>query len=94
MLNRNIKGMWHDAVEFCRNVDAALVHPHAMPATRRRLDEGKIFAGAALGVVSLESPLTLTGAFLTLAEGFEDLSEAGQKWRRTHRSVATHPFFH
>ncbi|QQG36365.1 MAG: hypothetical protein HYS17_00810 [Micavibrio aeruginosavorus] len=76
--------LWHDAAELYRNVDAALSHPGAMPATRRRLDESKIFAGAAVSAVSWESPLTLAGAALSIAEGFQDLNESGYKWRCRH----------
>lgn len=79
--------LWHDATELYRNVNAALSHPGAMPGARRRLDEGKIFAGAAVTAVSWESPLTLAGATLSFVEGFQDLNEYGYKWRCSHHQL-------
>lgn len=79
--------LWHDAAELYRNVDAALSQPGALPAARRRLDEGKIFAGTAATALSWESPLTLAGSVLAVAEGFQDLNESGYKWRRSHHQL-------
>lgn len=79
--------LWHDATELYRNIDSALSHPGALPSARRRLDEGKIFAGTAVTALSWENPLTLAGAALTVAEGFQDLNESGYKWRRSHHQL-------
>lgn len=87
---RHISGEFNRMVEMGRDIWTALREPSAMSAEQRRLDEFKIFAGAATTVFGL-AEVTLTGIAITVLggiepvwDGLQDLEKAGHEWRTAH----------